>query len=124
MRQHCEYRVCQVQQSRVTYVNGTWQGKLPPGGDKVEAALASCMQTWDYLHGAGEDGWELVGPLRKVPPAPPSTRCSTSSATRADQGTDQRRERKNSRSTAPHSSSSTPPLHATTWFNRGRAMTS
>lgn len=63
MRQHYEYRVCHIQQSRVTYVNGNWQGKLLPSGDKVEAALASCMQTWDYLHGAGEDGWELVGAL-------------------------------------------------------------
>ena len=61
MRQHYEYRVCQIQQSRVTYVNGTWQGKLPPASDKVEAALASCAQTWDYLHSAGEDGWELAG---------------------------------------------------------------
>lgn len=61
MRQHYEYRVCQVQQSRLTYVNGAWQGKLPPTGDQVEAALASCPQVWDYLRGAGEDGWELVG---------------------------------------------------------------
>jgi hypothetical protein len=55
-----EYRVCQVQDSRVTYVNGTWQGTIAPGRSNVREALSSCLLEWEYLNSAGEDGWELV----------------------------------------------------------------
>ena len=27
---------------------------------KVDESLASCSATWDYLHDAGREGWELV----------------------------------------------------------------
>src|SRR5947209_7232903 len=56
-----DYRVCQVQQSHVTFVNGEWQGRVPLS----EAAgasdpFASCPKVWDYLQRVGPDGWEIV----------------------------------------------------------------
>ncbi len=61
MAERYEYLVCQVQSSRVTFVNGAWAGAVEPAGDNHEAALASCAEVWDYLRQAGGDGWELVG---------------------------------------------------------------
>ncbi len=52
-----EYRVVQVQFSRVTFVNGQWDGQVPPQNEK---ALESCVYVWDYLNRAGADGWRLV----------------------------------------------------------------
>jgi hypothetical protein len=59
-----DYRVCQVQQQYVTFVNGEWQGRVP----LAEAAgatdpFASCPKTWDYLQRVGPDGWEVVAAL-------------------------------------------------------------
>ncbi len=59
-----DYRVCQVQQQYVTFVNGEWQGRVPLS----EAAgatdpFASCTKTWYYLQRVGPDGWELVAAL-------------------------------------------------------------
>ena len=59
-----DYRVCQVQQSHVTFVNGEWQGRVPLS----EAAgasdpFASCPQVWEYLQRVGPDGWELVAAI-------------------------------------------------------------
>ena len=59
-RRKYEYQVCNVQQARVTFVNGAWQGGVEPGGGDHEAALRSCPNTWDYLREAGYDGWELA----------------------------------------------------------------
>ena len=56
-----EYRVCSVQQARVTFVNGAWQGRVEIGAGDFEAALSSCQNVWDYLEAAGYDGWELTG---------------------------------------------------------------
>jgi len=50
-----------VQQARVTFVNGAWQGRVGPAADNHEAALQSCQNVWDYLEAAGYDGWELTG---------------------------------------------------------------
>jgi hypothetical protein len=58
--QRFEYQVCSVQYGRVTFVNGAWQGSAPIGTD-TNASLESCPQLWDFLHAAGQDGWELVG---------------------------------------------------------------
>lgn len=55
-----EYRVCQLQSSRVTFVNGAWQGGTSMDATTQEA-LDSCPLVWDYLASAGWDGWELVG---------------------------------------------------------------
>ncbi len=55
-----EYRVCQLQQAKVTFVNGEWAGNKPLDPARVEESLAACSSTWDYLHDAGREGWELV----------------------------------------------------------------
>jgi hypothetical protein len=59
-RRRFEYQVCSVQQARVTFVNGAWQGRVAPDGGDHEAALQSCPNAWDYLEAAGYDGWELT----------------------------------------------------------------
>ena len=59
-RSKYEYQVCNVQQARVTFVNGAWQGRVEPNEGSHEAALQSCPATWDYLEAAGYDGWELT----------------------------------------------------------------
>jgi len=61
-----EYRVCQVQMSKVTFVNGQWQGSISleevkHGGTSMDHALASCPLEWDYLQKAGAHGWHLAG---------------------------------------------------------------
>jgi hypothetical protein len=61
MARRFEYRVCNVQQSRVTFVGGEWTGTVPPSDEDSAAALESCPHVWAYLDGAGYDGWELVG---------------------------------------------------------------
>ncbi len=58
-----EYRVCGVQQSRVTFVNGGWQGAVAPETEDTAAAINSCPQVWDYLQSAGYDGWELAAAI-------------------------------------------------------------
>ena len=55
-----EYRVCQTQFGRVTFVNGAWQGHTPLGSGDSQEALDSCPQLWEYLSRAGASGWELV----------------------------------------------------------------
>ena len=56
-----EYAVCLMQSSRVTFVNGEWQGRLPFNSGDTQAALDSCPWVWDYLQSAGASGWEMVG---------------------------------------------------------------
>lgn len=55
-----EYRVCQVQYNRVTFVNGNWNGNVPPNH---EQALETCPYVWDYLNAAGYQGWQLANAL-------------------------------------------------------------
>lgn len=55
-----EYLVCQTQYSRITFVNGGWQGTVPLESGDSQAALDSCPLMWEYLASAGRDGWELV----------------------------------------------------------------
>ena len=55
-----EYLVCQTQFSRVTFVNGEWQGTVALKSGDWQAALDSCPQVWDYLNQAGRAGWQLV----------------------------------------------------------------
>lgn len=61
MNKQIEFRVCQVQGARVTYVNGEWQGARPIVAERVEESLQSCSLEWDYLRAAGDSGWNLVG---------------------------------------------------------------
>jgi hypothetical protein len=55
-----EYLVCQTQYSRVTFVNGAWQGTVALDAGDSQAALDSCPQVWDYLDQAGRAGWQLI----------------------------------------------------------------
>lgn len=55
-----EYLVCQTQYSRVTFVNGEWQGTIPLSAGASQASLDSCPQVWDYLAQAGRAGWQLI----------------------------------------------------------------
>jgi hypothetical protein len=55
-----EYRVCQAQQSRVTFVDGQWAGAVANTSPNPQAALTSCPEVWTYLQRAGAEGWELV----------------------------------------------------------------
>jgi hypothetical protein len=59
MWKNLEYRVCSVQNARVTFVNNDWQGRVEPDGSNHDEALASCPQVWDYLNEQGRYGWEL-----------------------------------------------------------------
>ena len=52
-----EYMVCATQLMRVTFVNGRWQGDLPP---ESPGALESCPDLWEFLQRVGNSGWELV----------------------------------------------------------------
>jgi hypothetical protein len=56
-----EFRVCQVQHGRVTFVDGEWAGELAPTPDRAEQALRTCPTEWDYLRAAGAEGWDLAG---------------------------------------------------------------
>ena len=61
-----EYRVCQAQQSRVTFVNGLWAGQMDSTDPNPQQALNSCPATWDYLNQAGTDGWKLIAVTTRV----------------------------------------------------------
>lgn len=52
-----EYMICSSQLMRVTFVNGRWQGDLPPDSP---GALEACPELWDFLQRVGTSGWELV----------------------------------------------------------------
>ena len=55
-----KYRVCRTQMTRVTFVNGHWQGLQIPEESHPAELYNSCPMVWDYLESAGRDGWELV----------------------------------------------------------------
>ena len=61
-----EYRVCQVQNSRVTFENGAWAGTMIPDRVPAQAAFESCPEVWVYLNQAGASGWELVSAVTRV----------------------------------------------------------
>ena len=61
-----EYQVCQVQQSRVTFVNGAWAGSVAQTDPDAQKALDSCPQIWDYLDQSGGGGWKLVTVTTRV----------------------------------------------------------
>ena len=60
MARRFEYRVCQAQGSRITFVDGKWQGKIAPSPDHEQEAWKTCPEVWDYSRQAGSEGWELV----------------------------------------------------------------
>jgi hypothetical protein len=60
MTEQYKYRVCQAQQSRVTFDNGQWTGKVPQSSPDVQGAFESCPEVWDFLNRVGAEGWKLV----------------------------------------------------------------
>ncbi len=52
-----DYMICSAQLMRVTFVNGRWQGNLPPD---TPGALNTCPDLWEFLQQVGNNGWELV----------------------------------------------------------------
>ena len=71
-----EYQVCQVQNSRVTFVNGEWQGTGPLDAERDEESLNSCPKVWEYLQHAGT---EDLTRSRQLPASTPRTKCRVSS---------------------------------------------
>ncbi len=67
MSQQFEYRVCAMQNGRITFVNGEWQGTIPPTSEDPNDALETCPTVWAYLQEAGQKGWELVSALNQPP---------------------------------------------------------
>ena len=66
MSRRFDYRICQVQSSRVTFVNGEWQGARPMAADRADESLQSCSLEWDFLRAAGDDSWELAGVVQGI----------------------------------------------------------
>ncbi len=65
MTKQYEYRVCAMQNGRITFVNGQWQGTIAPGTDDPNEALNTCPVVWRYLQEAGEQGWQLVSAINQ-----------------------------------------------------------
>jgi len=61
-----KYRVCQMQMSRVTFVNGHWQGLQVQEERDAAHLYNSCPMVWEYLDSAGRDGWELVATTQQT----------------------------------------------------------
>lgn len=68
MTRQFEYRVCAMQNGRVTFVNGNWQGTIAPGAENPNVALDTCPVVWEYLAEAGLEGWELSGAINQPLP--------------------------------------------------------
>lgn len=66
MAKSFKYRVCQMQMSRVTFVNGHWQGLQVAEETDAAQLYNSCPMVWEYLESAGRDGWELVATARQA----------------------------------------------------------
>ena len=54
------YLVCNVQDAKVTWVNGEWVGKVSFSSASPEEALMSCPDVWDFLNEKGAGGWDLT----------------------------------------------------------------
>ncbi|MDM8527057.1 hypothetical protein QUF58_02490 [Anaerolineales bacterium HSG24] len=52
-----DYMICSAQLMRITFVNGRWQGTLPPD---MPNALNTCPDVWEFLQQVGSNGWELI----------------------------------------------------------------
>jgi hypothetical protein len=63
MGKQFEYRVCQVQNTRVTFVNGSPPEAKPSDTSQREQLLTVGPTVWEYLQQAGTEGWELVAAL-------------------------------------------------------------
>ena len=63
-----KYRVCRTQMTRVTFVNGHWQGLQVPEESSPAEMYNSCPMVWEYLESSGRDGWELVSAVSQSDP--------------------------------------------------------
>lgn len=54
------YRVVTVQDLRVTFINGEWNGSVKREDAEMATAFLSCPMIYEYLDATGADGWELV----------------------------------------------------------------
>lgn len=63
MPEQYRYQVCAMQNNRITFMNGVWQGEIGPSGVDPNVALDSCPTVWDFLNKAGREGWELTAVL-------------------------------------------------------------
>ena len=54
------YRVVTVQDLRVTFVNGEWNGSVKREDEEMATAFLSCPTIYEYLAAVVADGWELV----------------------------------------------------------------
>lgn len=52
-----EYLVVEVRHDRVQTANGHWQGEVGRGEPDADE---TCPSLFEYLEGAGAQGWELV----------------------------------------------------------------
>ncbi|MFW5941481.1 MAG: hypothetical protein ACOC8X_10335 [Chloroflexota bacterium] len=65
MPQQFEYLVCAMQNGRVTFVNGEWQGEVAPTTEDANQALETCPAAWVFLNQAGQEGWDLVSAINQ-----------------------------------------------------------
>ena len=63
---HFEYRVCQTEEGRVTFVDEKWSGAQELNADDPTNCLDSCLPVSEFLRKAGAEGWELVTAVRRV----------------------------------------------------------
>lgn len=60
------YTVASVQDSRVTWINGEWNGQVAvSSGADDQAKMDSCPLVWQWLQTVGAQGWELVSVVQK-----------------------------------------------------------
>ncbi len=55
-----DYQVCYGVADRVTFANGTWLGADIPEAERRQEDIQTCPLVWEFLRGAGAQGWELV----------------------------------------------------------------
>lgn len=60
-----EYQVWHVQQARITWVNGQWNGAGDPAPECAAASLETCPAVWNLLPHVGAAGWEVVGAVSR-----------------------------------------------------------
>jgi len=61
-----EYQVCYGVADRITFANGIWLGADIPEEKRKAEDVQSCPLMWEFLNGAGAEGWELVTILETI----------------------------------------------------------
>ena len=60
MNRTVQYLVLQMQNGRITFVNGSWIGEEALNAERGNESLTSCPWAWDYLQILGAEGWDMV----------------------------------------------------------------